>query len=862
MMDAARWRAVERVLDVALESDPGEWPAILDQHCADDAALRKEVEGLLARYDGARRFLESPPAAAAAALVAEAQSVPAGAPGRRIGAYRLERQIGQGGTARVFLAERADGQFAQQVALKLLRPEHDSEIDQGRFRAERQILASLNHPNIARLLDGGVTEDGLPYLVMELIEGQPIDRYCDARALPIPRRLEMFLTVAEATQYAHRNLVIHRDLKPSNILVTADGQVKLLDFGLAKLLEPLPSGAEPSPHTTQRWMTPEYAAPEQVRGEAVTTLTDVYQLGVVLYELLTGRVPFGTRRQSRYELERAILEQEPAAPSLAAARAAAGALDSDGEAPASPMPRGDPALPAHALLGDLDAVILKALSKEPAHRYASVEALADDVRRHRSGHPVLARRQTVMYRARRFARRHRWKLATAAAALLAISAYAVTVTVQRGRVERALAQATVETQKAEQVADLLLGMFATSGQGRGFGDAVTARELLDRGLARARELAAQPAVQGQLLHLLGEMYASLGDNATAREVLTDALASRRRGLGGEHPDVAMTLHSLAIAAADGGDFDAAIAAQREALAIRRRVLGRADSLTLRTMFSLAHSLHQSGNAAEARPLFDEWARVVSSRPPEATEARAEELLNLSQILTFGTPDLPRAESLLRQALATRQALFGARDPLVGLTLHALGENLRFQERLDESEAALREGVKVLRAAYPGGHRDLSTALRSLGLALRDQGRWEEAKEVFLEAAEHRRRLYGSDHTSVGIALEDLGNVYRELGDFAQAERSLREAERIYSAQLGSQSPMLMRTRVGIGDALRARGEYAEAERLLLASHAALQESRMPGLGPSRRLALESLVKLYEAQGREGEAAHYRALLTR
>src|SRR5688500_8125464 len=312
-MNSARWREVEAVLDATLDSDPSTWPAILEQRCAGDADLRREVEALLGRYDSALRFLDSPPVATAAAMVAEAQAATR-AEGKRIGPYRIVRQLGQGGTARVFLAERDDGQFTQRVALKLLRPGHDSEIDQGRFRAERQILASLSHPNIARLLDGGMSDDGLPYLVMELIDGEPIDRYCERCALPVRRRLEMFATVCEATQYAHRNLVVHRDLKPTNILVTSDGRVKLLDFGLAKLLEQRPDDAA-APLTSQHWMTPEYAAPEQVRSEAATTQTDVYQLGVVLYELLTGTLPFGRREHSSWDLAQAILEREPPLPS-------------------------------------------------------------------------------------------------------------------------------------------------------------------------------------------------------------------------------------------------------------------------------------------------------------------------------------------------------------------------------------------------------------------------------------------------------------------------------------------------------------------------------------------------------------------
>jgi serine/threonine-protein kinase len=317
-MDSEYWRKVERVLDVALESDPSSWKSVLDDACGGDVALRAEAENLLSRYTSARSYLASPPVISAAALVAEAHEAAAGetVEGRRIGAYRLVRQIGRGGMSRVYLAARADGAFEQQVALKVLRPGLDAEIDRNRFRAERQILATLDHPHIARLLDGGITDDGAPYLVLEHVDGQPIDAYCNEQSLDVAARLRLFVDVADATQHAHRRLVVHRDLKPSNIFVTRDGAVKLLDFGLAKLLEADSRTDAPAlaTHTANRWMTPEYAAPEQVRGESVTTLTDVYQLGAVLYQLLAGVPPFGHRLASVHELEERVLRHEPPRP--------------------------------------------------------------------------------------------------------------------------------------------------------------------------------------------------------------------------------------------------------------------------------------------------------------------------------------------------------------------------------------------------------------------------------------------------------------------------------------------------------------------------------------------------------------------
>ena len=440
-MDATRWRRIDEALDAVLSRDRSEWAAVLDDVCAGDAALRAQVERLLERYDAAEHFLASRPAVLAARIVADGR-----APndsryvGRRIGAYRIVRQIGRGGMSRVFLAERADGHFEQRVALKLLRPGFDSDVDVGRFRAERQILASLSHPNIAHLLDGGVTDDGLPYLVLEYVDGEPIDRWCAARGLSPRARIELFLQVLDAAQYAHDRAIVHRDLKPSNIFVTSDGTVKLLDFGLARMLEEGITGEAPPTRTGHRWMTPEYAAPEQVRGVGVTVRTDVYQLGAVLYELLAGHTPFAPHASTLHELEMAALEREP-----------------------EPL---DGALPT-----DASAIVLKALNKDPEERYVSAGALADDLRRYLSGRPVLARRQTLAYRARRVAGRHRRALAGSVVVTLVVGTSLSSAAIEQAR-DRAAdpsVAARAMTARAERL--------------RADGDALVRRGDVDAGFA-------------------------------------------------------------------------------------------------------------------------------------------------------------------------------------------------------------------------------------------------------------------------------------------------------------------------------------------------------------------------------------------
>jgi serine/threonine-protein kinase len=835
-MESVAWTRIEQVLDLVLERDPSEWSAVLDETCGTDPELRRAVEDLLSRATEAREYLESPPALTAAALVAQAQSRHDDQAGRRIGAYRIVRQIGRGGMSRVFLAERADGQFEQRVALKLLRPGMDNEIDRERFRSERQILASLEHPHVARLLDGGVTEDGSPYLVLEYVDGQPIDAHCEARQLPPRARLELFLAVIDATQYAHRNLIVHRDLKPSNILVADDGAVKLLDFGLAKLLEPVRETEDAlTTRTGHRWMTPEYAAPEQIRGEPVSTLTDVYQLGAVLYELVTGQPPFGKRGANVRALEDAVLSAEPAAPSSALA--------------SSERAR---------LRGDVDAIVLKALRKEPDQRYTSAQALADDLRRHLTGHPVLARRQTAAYRARRFAHRHRVGIAAAGAIVIMAIAYGVTVTVQRARVQRALAQAKVGTEKAEQVTDFVLGLFEASEQGRVFRDTVSAQELLRRGTARARELTGQPEVRAEMLDAVGQIHYQLGDYEQAEKLFQEVLALRRQVLGEDHLDVATSLARLEPLAEQRGDMAAAIDLTRRALDIRRRHLGPEDPLTVESLFWYAQSLHEGGEEARAQAVFDEWAAAFAKQPPSLTPRRGYELLHLGQMLEFRR-QYDAARPQYEEALRIFRTLYGDQHPSVGRTQYQIADLLIKQDKFIEAEHRLRSAIATIRAAYPAGHSDLTLALSSFGRVLRHLKKWEEAEAVTREVLDIARHSYGPDHPTVAIRMQDLGVLLTQRGSYAEADPYLRSALRIQRSRFGDHNVMTAYASVALGDERRLGGDLVEAESLLVRAFAVLRDRTSDIAAPARRKAIESLALLYEAEGRTAEAAKYHAL---
>ena len=410
-MTPERLRRIRTVYEAALEMDPAAREAFLERECQADGDLRKEVERLLGAREHLPEWLAGPLLGPAGPVLDAMAKAAPGMEGRQLRGYELIREIGRGGMGTVYLAERADGTYRKQVAIKIVHDEKKNSEILERFRQEREILASLDHPNIAKLLDGGSTEEGLPYFVMELVDGQPIHRWCDERKLNVGQRLELFRNVCAAVQYAHQHLVVHRDLKPGNILVTADGTVKLLDFGIAKLVDTAPTGELPATITMMRLMTPEYASPEQVKGEAITTLTDVYSLGVVLYELLTGHRPYHLLSAAMHEIARMISEEEPTRPSDMVSITEEGEEGERGKQPITPkavseVREGDPNRLRKRLQGDLDSILLTTLRKEPARRYSSVEAFSDDLRRHLDNLPVRAREDSLSYRANRFARRH------------------------------------------------------------------------------------------------------------------------------------------------------------------------------------------------------------------------------------------------------------------------------------------------------------------------------------------------------------------------------------------------------------------------------------------------------------------------
>jgi len=847
--DQDRFRRIDAIFDAALDLAPNERAAFVAEQCGGDPSMIDGVARLLDAYDRSTGFLSAPVTEVAPEVLE--WTVAAAAPPERIGPFRVIRELGHGGMGVVYLGERDDDQVRQRVALKLVRHAAAGPSVVHRFVEERRILAILEHPGIARLIDAGVTRDGLPYFAMEPVEGAPIDAHCDARRLTIDARLELFAAVCDAVQYAHERFVIHRDLKPSNILVRDDGQLKLLDFGIAKLLDPLrdgDAGVETRPGIAA--LTPECAAPEQLRGEPVSAATDTYALGVLLYLLLTGRRPYDVRRLTPAELERVICEVDPPRPS-----STLGATGADAGARERAVARSTtPDRLRRRLRGDLDVIVMKALQKDPSRRYSSAAALRADVERWRRGHPVLARPDTALYRLRKFVRRN----PAGVAVLALLVAYAATVTVQSQRVRRALAEATLGTQRAEQVTDFMLSLFEESEAGRTLNDTLTARTLLDRGQRRAEELAGQPAMQAQMLEVLGRLHGQLGQNDEAKSLLERALSIRRTLYGERHPDYVTTLGNLADVVDRSEDFSRVVELRRQVWEAQRRLTGDDDPKTVTALLDLAQAMHQQGDNNAATPLFERWLAALDRLPRQQTPERAAQLAAAADFLEF-RGDLPRAETLLREALAIQRALYGDRHHLVAKAIEDLGSFYEVSHRHELAEPLLRQSIEMLRPIYPDGNPQLKSVLNEWVTVLEHEGRFVDAMPAAREGVALSRRIYGERSLDAARSELDLSTALTGTGAYVEAESVARGAIDKLRAVLGPKSGMIDAANVTLAQALRGEGRYPEAEALLLASFKRFDPPK-PVTRNWHDAAARALVKLYEAENRPNDAAKYRAAL--
>ena len=805
---ADRWQRVEDLFSRAADLPPADRGAFLDAECrtADgvpDPVLRAEVEALIQHDVQARAFFDD--ANARLAAVADGIGDEREAAPERVGPWRLVERVGQGGMGTVWRAERADGRFEQTAAVKLVRAGLADDLT-ARFRAERQILARLDHPAIARLLDGGLSDDGRPYLVMEFVDGVPLTDFCDRHRLGVDARLGLFRQVCQAVQFAHRQLVVHRDLKPSNILVagTADApQVKLLDFGIAKLLAPDAALSLVETATEQRVMTPEYAAPEQVRGEPVTTATDVYALGVLLYELLTGGRPYRLESRARHAVERAILDADPTVPSTAV-------TDADAHARAS-----EPTRLRRRLRGDLDQIVLRALRKEPERRYDGAAALSADLKRHLDGLPVEARPESVSYRVGKFVRRHRAATAAAAVALLAVVGGAGVALWQASQARAAQALAEAEAERATGTTDFFNEILFAAAPINSLGDTLTVWDAVERAEADLDSvLAGDPATRAAVLQNLAAAYTATGDferaealHARAAAALDEIEGDRRaveaavlqsRGVtawyqgemdgiepifrrsyeltrslyGDDHVNTAYSLNDLALVVGALGRTDESLAMHEDAIRVAEREVGPDDMDLIRLKGNFAATLWSAGRGAESRA----WSEnTIASFERVHGDGAHPDLSNYLQSYGFtllGLGEPARAEAAFRRALSMRERLGTGEDDVAG-SQTGLARALHEQGRHQDAIRTARSSADVLRG--DGFRADAPAPSMTIeGDALLALGRTDDAVRVLREALRLGRETR-PEHGNTYEAAASLGAALAAAGEREDARALLREA---------------------------------------------------------------------------------------
>jgi len=874
-MDSARWQRIQTLFHEAADLPPAQQHAFLQENCGDDQALFAEVVQLLREDAEASSMLERDVAHVAHEVLGDG-STPAG---EQFGRYRIKRTLGAGGMGIVYLAEREH--LGSLVALKILRDAWLSPARRERFTFEQRTLAQLNHPYIARLYDADTSPDGTPFFVMEYVEGVPLTVYCTQHRCSIDDRLKLFREVSEAVVYAHQHALIHRDLKPSNILVKEDGTVRLLDFGIAKQLEVLGEAVDQT-MTGLRLMTPAYASPEQIRGQQVGIQTDVYSLGVVLYELLSGRLPFDLSSKTPAQAEKVLTEQEPERPSLAANRAAEQS-DQTFDFPSA----------SHSLWSDLDVLCLTAMHKDLRRRYASAEALLRDVDHYLKGEALEAQPDSARYRMRKFVTRNR-RAVTAAAAAVVLTAGLITFFTVRLAIARnaALAQAA----RTQRIQKFMTNLFQGGDEVAGPADSLRVVTLLDRGVQEAQSLNAEPVVQAELYETLGGIYQKLGKLDQANTLLQSALDSHKSHSGRDSPEVAQTLVAIGQLRSDQAQLDDAEKFTEQGLQMARRHLpadhpavvkalisygrvlaqrgsydhaiqvlnnavnsesrpGRSAADLVNSLSALAEANYSAGHYPVADSLYRRVLEMHRKMYGERHPSVADDLGNIAAIqqdLGFYT----EAEKFDRQALDITQGYYGKEHPRTAINLTMLGRALEFENKFDDSDAVLKQALAIQERVYGPVHPAVAETLNELAANESMRNDMDGAIVQFRRVAEIYRSIYGDHHYLVAIALANVASQYMDKKDYASAEPIFRDVIRRLTEVLPPDNVNTGIARIKLGRTLLRQNRFAEAEAQTHAGFDSLSKQMDPTVSWLRS-ARKDLVAEYTGMNQPDQAAKFK-----
>ena len=802
-MKKSSWQKIETIIDKALDLEPEQRSDYIEMACSGDDELYQEVTQLLFSIETSEGFLED-------ALDDKQEFIDDLANSKdqaeesfsridtRLGAYRITDKLGRGGMGTVYRAVRADGEFDQVVALKILRREMNTSDNIRRFQMERDILASLNHSNIARLYDGGLTDDGLPYLVMEFVEGVSINRYCKQNNCDIDERLKLFKTTCQAVRFAHNNLVVHRDLKPENILVTPNGQVKILDFGIAKLIDERQSQQTlPLTRTGQRLLTPQFAAPEQIREENITTTTDVYALGVLLYKLLTDRLPFDLRDKKLYEIDQIILNQDPVLPHRR--------LQKGNSEPVNEN------ITARQLKGDLDNIIIKALLKDPDERYGSVDLLLEDLERYRKNLPVLARTNTAWYRITKFSRRYRRELSIATAFLIILILSTAYYTIQ---ITRERNQAQIKQQEEAKVTHFLMSLFEASDPNNAQGKIITADQLLQRGVAKIDDMAVPKIVKAHLLDVMGQVYRRRGQLKQAEPLVKQAFKLRQQIDTFPDSSLAKSLHSLGMLERDLGNYDSAASYLETASALSQNLYGEKSMKAAAFVKDLAYVYRLQGNYDKA---IQTIRKAVNAEENYSTDREKEEYAETIYIMasilrTRGS--YQEAEKYQRESLALCRQLFDDPHPSIAANLNNLAIIKRHEDKLDEALKLYRKALDYNRKLYGDNHNEVATVLDNMSSILVEQNKLPQALDASDQALQIRRKILGEQHPKTALSMVYKADILRKLGNVEAADSLYQKAYDIQYKTYNGKHLLLAKTIYKMGLLNRDRHNYPKAEKLL------------------------------------------------
>ncbi|HPF26371.1 MAG TPA: serine/threonine-protein kinase [Steroidobacteraceae bacterium] len=780
-----RWQQVERLFHAALERRPDERAAFLDAACGTDPQLHAEVAAMLVADSGAAGVLDRPlePDADAGAPLSVGLAA-----GQLVGVWRVLSELGRGGMGVVYLAERFDGTYEQQVALKVIRGGLFAALNTARFLRERRILGRLRHPNIARLLDAGSTSDGLPYLVMELISGEPITVWANKQQLDTDARLRLILQVCEALQHAHRNLVVHRDLKPGNILVTDEGDVRLLDFGVAHLLAGPEEDGQALTRSGYLPMTPEYAAPEQLEGHGITTATDVFSLGTILFELLTNRRPRERVGDSPADLVRA-LQTEIAAPSKAP-----GLTDAQ----------------RRQLRGDLDAIVQRATAADPERRYASIADFADDIRRFRKHQPIEARPDTFRYRTGKYLRRHRVGAAALAAVVAAI-AIGGAATVWQAR------EATAQAHKAEAVKDFVLGLFEGADPSRALGQELTAQRLVDDGAARIQtELIGEPEVRAEILTFLADMYDRMDQDERAIELIEQAIAVQGDTADLKHAQTLLVKGRILIGKSEDASGVAALQRAMPILRANNALLDTAEAMDV-----LSISSNRNGDVAGAIRLTEGALALRVAELGEYDPLVATSYNNLG-VLARAQGNYAGSREHHQRALEIRRRTLPGNHPQIAVSLNNLGALDVSEGHYASASDYFAASLDVNRQVNGPTHHDTIAALNNFGYMQMRLGNLAAAEKAFSDVYGYWVAQGKSDHPNALVTRVNIATLWRVSGDIGRAMQEYRQLQVQLTEKLGADHPFVAATLHHQARCLLELGRLAEA-RTLVAQALALRE---------------------------------------